>query len=362
MKAKLKQLKVALIHDWLVLPGGAERVLLALSELFPQAPVYTTIYCPENFPQFSKTKIIPSYLNKLPFAARYYPFLLPLMTRAVESFRLSGYDLIISDSHAVAKGIQKPLGAFHFCYCHTPMRYVWYPHIDSRLADHWWGGLFIPYLKKWDKKAASRVDDFIANSFYTQKRIKEIYQRDSEVIYPPVEIKKWRTSNGFKNYFLYVGRLVKYKKPEIVIEAFNQTKLPLKVVGTGPLLPQLKANAQSNIRFLGRVTDEELQKIYRECAALIFPTVEDFGIVPIEVMASGRPVIAYQEGGAAETVVPGVTGEFFPKQSASALVDVLRQFSPEKYQPEVIRQHAEQFDKKNFQQKIIHYLVKKKVI
>lgn len=345
-------INVALIHDWLTTFGGAERVLLALHDIFPVAPIYTTIYNRANLPQFHNTNIISSYLNHFPYAMRHHQIFIPLMPRAVESFNLNRFELIFSDSHACAKGAIKAPKAKHICYCHTPMRYAWFPDIDPRANSSWLRRLAINRLKKWDLKTVFRIDQFIANSTYTKERIKKIYSRDSIVIYPPIETKRWQPAKKPGDYFLYVGRLVSYKKPDIVVEAFNRIGLPLKIIGTGPELAKLKTISHNNIEFLDRVTDDQLKHYYSQCLALIFPAIEDFGMIPVEVMASGRPVISFNIGGAAETVIPNLTGLHFTRQTASAIIDSIKKFKPEKYNSQAIRKFALQFDITEFQSKI----------
>ena len=356
---QFKQLKIALVHDWLTSPGGAEQVLFSLHEIFPDAPIFTAIYDPAKFPELKNADVRTSYLNKFPFAKKYHQLFIPLMPRAVEKYDLAGFDLIISDSHACAKGAIKKAGARHICYCHTPMRYVWTPLIDPRASSSLLRRKVMKYLKKWDLKTIPRVDQFIANSEFIKARINKFYQRDAVVIYPPVDVSKFQIAENPDNYFLYVGRLVAYKKPDIVIRAFNKLNLPLKVVGSGPELKKLHKIAKPNIEFLGYVNGKSLNRLYSYCLALIFPTIEDFGIVPVEVMASGRPVIAYGKGGVTETVLEGVTGEFFDHQTPESLARALKNFNSAKYDPKKIRQRAEQFDKSIFKKNFLEYIKSK---
>jgi glycosyltransferase involved in cell wall biosynthesis len=348
----LDKLRIALVHDWLTVNGGAERVLSSLHELFPQAPIYTTIYNPANFPEFKNAAINTSYLNNIPQAQKRHPLLIPLMPKAIESFNLQDFDLIISDSHACAKGAIKRKDALHICYCHTPLRYVWFPELDSRANSSYLRRFAANRLKKWDLATIDRVDKYFANSRFIQQRIKKIYDRNSDVIYPPVDTEKWQPAKKVSNYFLYVSRLVDYKRPDIIIEAFNKLGLPLKIVGQGPEYQKLKSFAMPNIEFLGRVSDETLKEVYSQCLAFIYPSIEDFGIVPVEVMASGRPVLAISQGGAAETVIDSKTGLHFNEQTPESIVETIKLFNPENFNPNFIRQWAETFDKKVFQEKI----------
>lgn len=345
-------MKIALIHDWLTTYGGAERVLDALREIYPAAPIYTTIYNPAKFPHLKDAKIIPSYLNRFPLAKSHHQIFIPLMPRAVESYDLADFDLILSDSHACAKGAMPGPKATHICYCHTPMRYVWSPDIDPRASSSFLRRFVAKRLKSWDLRTTDRVHHFIANSNYIHDRIQNAYHRDSVVVYPPVETSHWQTANKTDDYFLYVGRLVDYKKPAIVVEAFNKLGRKLKIVGSGPQFDQLRLSAKSNIEFLGRLPDNALKDVYSKCLALIFPTIDDFGIVPVEVMASGRPVIAIDIGGAAETVVEGKTGHLFHEQSAEAIIDAVKSFKPENYDSSDIRDWSLRFDKSVFQSRI----------
>lgn len=356
---KNEKLKVALVHDWLTTFGGSEQVLLSLHQLFPQAPIYTTIYNQKSLPQFKDAKIATSYLDRLPFAKTHHQVLIPLMPKAVESYDLSDFDLIISDSHACAKGAIKDKNAKHICYCHTPMRYVWRKEIDPRANSSWLRRQTIKYLKKWDLATIDRVDKYIANSSYIKERIKDVYHRDAVVIYPPVLTKQFYPVKSVKelgDYYLYVGRLISYKKPGLVIEAFNQLGLPIKVVGTGPELLKLKSKAQNNIEFLGKVGDEELRKIYARALAFVFPAEEDFGVVMVEAIASGRPVIAYEKGGSLEIVKKGISGEFFGEQTVESLISAIKSFHPEEYQPENVKREAEKFDQSIFKKRIIDYI------
>ena len=354
-------MRVALVYDRINKIGGAERVLEALHEIFPDAPLYTAVYNPKTAPWAEKFNVIPSFLNKFPFAKRsheVYPWLTPL---AFESFDFSEFEVVISVTSEAAKGIITKPKTLHICYCLTPTRYLW-----SGYEDYFKNEVFrfftkpvVSYLRRWDKIAAQRPDVFVAISKNVQQRIKKYYGRDSEVIYPPVDIDKFPISNSqfpIGEYFLIVSRLVPYKKVNIAIQAFNKLGLPLKVVGTGREMGRLKRMAKKNIEFLGQLTDFQLLSYYQRCQAVVFPQEEDFGLVPLEAQACGKPVIAYRAGGALETVIERKTGEFFDKQTPENLEEIVKKFKPEKYKPEDCRQNALKFDIKIFKKKWKTYL------
>jgi glycosyltransferase involved in cell wall biosynthesis len=278
------------------------------------------------------------------------------MPYAVEKYPLQEFDLIISDSHACAKGAIKNKKAKHLCYCHTPLRYVWHPEIDTRASSSWLRRWAANRLKKWDLATIDRVDHYLANSKYIKERIQTIYHRDSEVIYPPIDTQKWQIADKPDDYFLYVSRLVDYKRPDLIIKAFNQLGLPLKIVGQGPEFTKLKSLAKPNIEFLGRVDDKTLQEVYSHCLAFIYPSIEDFGMVPVEVMASGRPVISINQGGAAETVIEGKTGLHFNEQTADSIIEAIKKFQPENFNPKEIRAWAESFDTQFFKTKFQQFI------
>lgn len=353
MKFSKENMNIALVHDWITNIAGAERVLLQISEIYPDAPIYTSVFDKKNAKPFLKKKIKTSYLQHFPFAKSKREVLIPLTPLAFEQFNLSSYDLVISSTTMAAKGILTKPNTVHICYCHTPSRYLWEPFLDSRAKKGWFSGLRQNVMHKmriWDRLAADRVDFFIANSKYIQKRIKKYYGRDSIVVYPSINIDKFKptTPDKIGNYFLFVSRLVDYKRCDLVIEAFNDLGLPLRVIGRGPQKKYLSKIAKDNIEFLGYLSDEEMQKYYQEAKAFIFAAEEDFGIVPLEAMASGRPVIAYAAGGLLETVVPGVTGEFFKEQTPQCLINAVKSFKPEKYDSRKIREHATKFSNENF--------------
>jgi len=353
-------MRIALVHDYLNQYGGAERVLEALAELFPNAPIYTLIYDRKITDRILPgRKIRASFLQKFPFVKSHHRFFPPLMPLAVERFDLSEYDLIISDSAAFSKGVITKSDALHICYCHTPTRYAWddshkyVREFNMSILAKIFVPFFMNYLRLWDREAAYRVDKFICNSNFVAKRIEKYYKQKATVIYPPVDAEFFIPS--FKladNYYLMVGRLLVYKRFDIAIEAFNRLELPLKIIGDGPEMKKLKKLANWNIEFLGELEGKKLRNYYQNCQALIFPQEEDFGIVALEAMACGRPVIAYQGGGALESIKQDETGLFFNEQTASSLVEAIKNFHPEKFNPKLIRQHALKFDKEIFKKKI----------
>lgn len=362
-------MKVALVHDYLYQMGGAERVVLALHEIFPEAPLFTSIYHQEGMPEeFRKIDIRTSFMQKLPIVfnkPRYYFRIYP---KAFESFDFSSFDLIISSNSAFAKGIKKPPHAIHVCYCHTPMRFAWwyrnyikYERINPILK------MLLPYymgkIKKWDWNTAQKVDYFIANSVNVQKRVMEIYGRESDIIYPPVDTDIYSVAGGKGDYFLIVSRLLPYKRLDIAVDAFTEIGLPLEIVGTGPDEKRLKAKAGKNIKFHGWIEDDTVvAALYKECRALIQTGEEDFGIVPIEAAACGRPTIAFAAGGALESVIDGQTGLLFDRQDAKSLIKALFKFEKMYFDTGQIRRHAESFSKENFKKKVGKYLHENKIL
>lgn len=351
------KIKVALVHEFLTQYGGAERVLEALLEIFPNADIHTLVYDKEKMSKyFGKYSIKTSFLQKMPLGVKKYKWYLPFMPKAIESFDLDNYDLVLSDASAFAKGVITKKPTVHICYCHTPTRYLW-QETDFYLKTAGIPAVIQPFmppvikaLRKWDCKAAQRPDYIIANSRTVQERIKKYYKRDSSVIYPFVNTDNFSINKEIKDFFLIAGRMVPYKRNDIVIEAFNQlTDKHLKVVGAGYGLDELKKLAKSdNIEFTGRVSDEELKKYFATCRAFIFAAEEDFGITPLEAMASGRPVIAYGAGGATETVKSDVTGLFFKEQTAASLINTIKNFNYKDYDSKKIREHSLSFNKEIF--------------
>jgi len=352
-------MRVALVHDYLNQYGGAERVLEAFCEIWPEAPIFTLIYDRQRTGQaFDGRRIKTSFLQKIPFVRSHHRPFLMLMPLAIESFDFSKYDLVISDSASFAKGIITRSSTLHICYCHTPTRYAWddshkyirefgYPSFVRAAIP-----FFMNYLRVWDQAAAERPDKFIANSQFVASRIQKYYQKKAAVIHPPVNAKLFYVSQEADEFFLIVARFLSYKRLDIAIKAFNLLGLPLKIVGDGPDSAKLRRMAGRNIEFLGLVSDARLRELYARCQAFIFPQEEDFGITAVEAMASGRPVIAYQAGGALETIKQGVSGLFFKAQTVDSLVLALKQFNSDDFKPQIIREEAMQFDKEIFKQKI----------
>jgi glycosyltransferase involved in cell wall biosynthesis len=360
-----KKLKIAIVCDWLTNFGGAEKVILALHQLFPQAPIYTSVYNKEKMHGFENAEIHTSHLQNFPLAKTKHQMYLPFYPQVFEQFNLNDYDIVISSSHSCAKGIITKPETLHICYCHSPMRYAWEDSINyidqyeinpliKRIAKS-----FIHKLRIWDRLSAERVDSFIANSSTVQKRIFKYYRKSSTIIHPFVDISKFKLNNKRKDYFLAVGRLIPYKRFDLIIEAFNRLQLPLIIAGTGVASAKLKQMAGGNIKFTGFINNDDLCKLYSEARALIFPQIEDFGITPLEAMATGCPVIAYNQGGARETVIDRKTGVFFDEQTPESLAGAVNIFKKNIFNPEEIRKHAESFDVEVFNKKIIDFVGKK---
>jgi glycosyltransferase involved in cell wall biosynthesis len=356
-------MKVALVHDYLVQYGGAERVLECFSELWPYAPIYTLIYDKDKtHGLFEKKRIYTSFLQKFPYSRANHRIFPPLMAPAIEQFDFSKYDLVLSDSSSFAKGIITPPETLHICYCHTPMRYAW-DDCQKYIQEFGFPNFvkkFIPflmnYIRVWDRISADRVDEYIANSNFVAGRIKKYYKRESTVINPPVDVAQFSLSDKKENYFLMVGRLMTYKRFDIVIEAFNQLGWPLKIIGRGPDYKRLKKMAKDNIEFTGRLSDEDLAKTYARARAFIFPQEEDFGIVAIEAMASGRPIIAYRGGDIVEHIREGEEGVFFESQTSSDLIKALEKFRHINFDSKKIREKSLAFDREKFKEKIKDYV------
>jgi glycosyltransferase involved in cell wall biosynthesis len=352
--------RVALVHDWLVTWRGGEKVLAALAELFPDAPIYTLFHDPQAMSEhFAQRRVVSSFLDSLPGARRRHRQFLPLMPAAIRSLDVGAVDLVISSSHCVAKGVRVPKGARHLSYVHAPLRYMW-----DRFDDYFGPGraswpvrvaatALRPGFRAWDEATAGGVDRFVANSAHVASQIAERYRRFATVVPPPVELERF-TAHGLEGtgqggYFLCMGALAPYKRVDLAIEAFSQLELPLWIGGSGQAESWLR-QLPSNVKVLGQVSDAELPALYRNARALVFPGLEDFGITPLEAQASGRPVIAFGAGGALETVTPR-TGVFFGEQTVVSLVEAVRRF--EAFEPGFVpaeaRTQAQRFSKAAFQ-------------
>lgn len=358
-EARNEPRRVALVHDYLVQDGGAERTLLALHEMYPRAPIFTLFHNPSRtHAGFKHADIRPSRLNTLPFAKRHYQWYLPLMAGAVEEMDLSGYDLVLSSSSSFAKGVIASPEALNICYLHTPTRFLWQERVGyvNELPQPALIKRILPsvlhQLRTWDRLAASRPDILLTNSRTSQSRIKRYYGRGSTVIAPPVDIERIPFSHKPGTFWLTGGRLVAYKRFDLAVRAFAKLNLPLKIFGEGPELPKLKKLAGPKTEFLGHVTEQEKIELFREAIAFLHPQIEDFGITAVEAMAAGRPIIAFGQGGAAETVIDGTTGTYFEVQTWEDVGNAVIRFDPSRFDARRIRAHAETFAKPAFKQRV----------
>ncbi|MBU1255996.1 glycosyltransferase [Patescibacteria group bacterium] len=364
-------MKIALIHDYLIRFGGAERVFLNLRDIFPKADIFTLLYDQKKMGQyFPDTKINTSFLQKFPkFWRKRQKYLLPFIPMAPETFDLREYDLVISSSSSFVKGIITRPQAIHICYCHSPMRFGWDAY-SSYIKEQRKGPLtniairiMMHYIRIWDRSAANRVDYFIANSKNTAQRIKKFYNQEAKVIYPSALLVESNfqdlniTPN--KEYFLIVSQLTPYKRIDLAVDAFNKLELPLIVIGEGPEKKQLQKMAQANIKFLGWQTDEVTRQYFKNCKAFIFPGEDDFGITPVEAMSFGKPVLAYRRGGVTETVLEGITGEFFNDPATESLADGIRRLlmNYDNYSSLLIKKRAEKFSQERFDRSIKEFVI-----
>ena len=363
-------IRIAIVHDFLVDFGGAERVLEVLTEMFPEAPIYTLLYDKEKMRgRFSKKFVYASFLQRFPrFLRRRKKWLLPLMAVAPEIFDLRDFDLVISSSGAWSKGIVTRVNTTHISYIHSPMRFVWDASSEYLSQQRKSGTmnlftrLILNYIRVWDKVAADRPDFLVANSKYTQKRIKKYYGRESALIYPPVdvELKNENHSNQEKNHFLVVSRLSPYKKIDMVVEAFNKLGLPLVVIGEGQQEKYLRSIAAKNVQILGYQTDERIAEYYAGARAFVFAGVDDFGLSPVEAMAHGVPILAIRRGGALEIVEEGKTGEFFDAATPEVIADGVRRLleNEKNYDKQAIAESAKRFNKARFIKEFEEYVNK----
>lgn len=355
-------MKVAIACSWLNQYGGAERVLEVVHALYPTAPVYTSIYRPAALPAaYRDWDVRPSFLNHLPGAAGHHQWLLPLYPSAFEHTDLSQYDLVLSIPSAFAHGVITGHNTLHICYCLTPARFLW--DYDTYVAREGLGRvarlvlpLLISRLRRWDRRAADRVDHFVAISQIVQQRIQRCYKRAAEVIYPPADVERVPLSHERGDFFLIISRLVPYKRIDLAVQAFNRAGLPLVIIGDGRDRRALEAMARPNVRFLGHVSDEEAARYRAGCRAFLFPGEEDLGIAPLEAQAAGRPVIAYAGGGALETVTEGVTGLFFRDKTPESLAETVSRFDGQQFDPSAIRQNALRFGRCEFERRFSAYV------
>ncbi|BBL81896.1 glycosyltransferase family 4 protein [Thermus thermophilus] len=354
-------MRVAFVHDWLTAYAGAEKVLEAALELYPTAPIYTLVYQQESFKgsRIAEHPVHTSFIERLPKGREKYRAYLPLMPLAIEQFDLSGYDVVISSSHAVAKGVLTRADQLHISYVHTPIRYAWdlqFQYLKEAGIER---GLksaiarvILHYIRLWDVASSNRVDVFVANSHYVAQRIWKFYRREAQVIYPPVDVDRFTPKGQREDFYLTLSRFVPYKKIDLIVEAFTRLGLPLVVIGDGPDFNKVKRIAGPNVQLLGYQPDTVVKDYMERCKAFVFAADEDFGITPVEAQAAGAPVIAYGRGGVTETVLHGETGLFFQEQTVESLLAAVRAFESGEYQfdPERLRQNAERFSKKRFQQ------------
>lgn len=355
--------RVAIVHYWLVSEAGGEKVVRSLLNIFPDADVFTLV-ADEKVARsiVGDRRLVTSFINRIPLAKKMHRKLLLLMPTALENLDLSGYDLVISSESGPAKGVLPPLGAVHVCYCHTPMRYIW---------DHFWEyrrtagfaarimvSTFIARLRMWDFLSASRVDHFVANSSHVASRISQYYRRDAAVIYPPVETDEFTVSEEVEDYYLVTGRHVGYKRIDLAIEACERLGRRLVITGTGPETAALKRLAGPNTTFAGQCSFAELKQYYAKARAFLMPGEEDFGIAPVEAMASGRPVIALARGGALDTVIEGKSGILFDSADAEALCGAIERFEQieNRFDPRSIRAHAETFSRARFEREFSQFV------
>ncbi len=365
---KSDQYKIAIIHDWLTVFGGAERVLEQLLEVFKQADVYTIVdFLDEDDRHFLKNrKVSTSFIQKLPFAKKYYRSYLPLMPLAIEQFDLSKYDIVISSSYAVAKGVLTGPDQLHISYVHSPIRYAWdlqHEYLKTSGLDKgiksWLAKWQLHKVRLWDYRTANGVDKWIANSSFIKKRIWKVYHREADIIYPPVNINRFNPSNKKDNFYLTVSRFVPYKRIDLIVNAFKQMpNSHLVVIGDGPEWKKINSNLTENITLLGYQSSDVVDEYMSGAKAFVFAAQEDFGIVPVEAQACGVPVIAYGKGGILDTVKNGITGVYFFEQSEKSLIEAIEKFedSYENFNTDTIRKNAEFFSEERFRVEILKYV------
>jgi glycosyltransferase involved in cell wall biosynthesis len=365
-------MKIAIIHYWLVNMRGGEKVLEALLEMFPDADIYTHVYDPKAVSGLIKNRrVITSYINSLPFAKKLYRFYMPLMPNALMEFNLQQYDLVISSESGPAKGVVPNPNAYHLCYCHSPMRYLWDMYHEyfrgTNLFVRFFMKRLIPSLRLWDISSANLVDRFVTTSHYVAKRIRRVYNREAEVVYVPVSIEKYlETERKPADYYLFFSQITGYKRADIAIEACVKSGRKLVIAGAGAKKKDIKKYKKTGlITFRGRVSDGDAARFFAEAKALLYPGIEDLGLVPIEAQAAGCPVIAFREGGAIETVKENITGIFFDEQTPEALIAAMEHFEQKEVtfgQRKVFNNHVQQFSKTSFIERVHRVLDERKRI
>jgi glycosyltransferase involved in cell wall biosynthesis len=355
--------RTAFVLDALPAIGGGEKTLFAALEIFPQADIFTLVYNKREFTQtpIASKKIITSYLDEIPLAQSHHRLLLPLMPAAIERFDLCQYDVVVAFSYAVAHGVHVKSGTRHLSYTYTPMRYAWSDiNLDgSHTRKNPLLNMVMQIFRKWDTSAAGRVHEFAAISHSVAGRIQSAYRREAQVIYPPVEVERFSPNGHRGNYFVTLSRLVPHKRLDLVIEAFSRLKLPLKIIGDGPEKQRLQKHAAPNIEFLGYQSEEAVAQLLAEARGFVCAAEEDFGIAIVEAQAAGCPVIAYQGGGALETVKEGETGLFFPDQSAESLIEAVQRFqdSAHCFRTDIMVDNAHRFSKTRFTESFRNWLI-----
>ena len=354
--------KIAIVHDWLTNMGGAEQVVINFHEIYKNAPIYTTFYTPDNLDDKLKNlNVKTSFMQRKKKVYNHKKYF-PMMPLAFSLFNMKNYDIIISSSSSCAKGIKKKKDAIHICYIHTPMRYAYeykYEYTNGmNFIKKILVNILLFFIRIWDQKNTKRVDYFIANSTEIQKRVKNTYNRDSVVIFPPVRCNLFNISKRNGDYYFIVSRLVGYKRFDLAVKVCTELNKKLIIIGDGPEREKLEKMAGPTITFLGRQDDETVRKYMSECKALLFPGLEDFGIVPVEAQACGRPVICYGKGGVLDTVIDGKTGIYFKEQTIQSLKYAIEKFENTKFDKEIIRKHALEFDEKIFKKRISEFVEK----
>jgi glycosyltransferase involved in cell wall biosynthesis len=358
-------MKVALVHDSFTQLGGAERVMDSLHKIFPDAPVFTLVLDKKMKPVYKTWDIRVSNLQKFYNFFPKFKYWLALIPWAVSTLNFEGFDLVISSSSSFVKNIHVPKNATHICFCHTPTRFLWsepnYVNEEVPFILRFFAKKFLEYMRSWDLSGAGRVTFFLANSNEVKKRIQKFYSRESVVIYPCINVNFWKKTKEKENFFLLAGRLQAHKNNEILVKVINELNLPLKVAGTGRQLEYLKSIAKPNIEFLGRVSDSELRDLYGSALGYIYPQIEDFGLMPIEASACGTATLAFGKGGSLETILEGITGEFFYSYDKEEIKQKILNWKSEKYLEENLRKQAEKFSEENFEKEFLEIIEKLKI-